>query len=131
MGERRHLVCDYDIADIIFLIFLVAWLDNKLISSKFAFPGVYWPASQIPLEIWKTSPATTNGNEQAHRNVNRDGIGLTLLVGVMRGMHFDKRAYQGIEDTFQTGVRMRDEIATHHTRKKRTISRKGLLSTAL
>lgn len=83
MGERRHLVCDYDIVDSIFLIFLVAWLDNKLISLKFAFTGLYWPASQIPQEIWKALPVTTNGSKQAHRNVNRDGIGLTLLAGVM------------------------------------------------
>ena len=96
-----------------------------MISSRYAFPGIYWPASKVPLEVWKASPATTNGNEQAHRNVNRDGIGLTLLAGVMRGMYYDERAYRGIGDMFETGVQTRDEIATHHNRKMRTISRKG------
>ena len=96
-----------------------------MIYSKFAFPGIYWLASLIPLDAWKASPATTNGNEQAHRNVNRDGIGLTLLAGVMWGKHYDKRAYQGVQDIIETGVRMRDEISTHHNRKRRTITRKG------
>jgi hypothetical protein len=30
------------------------------------------------------------GNEQAHRNVKRDGVGLTLLGGIMRGFHYDE-----------------------------------------
>ena len=54
-------------------------------------------------------------------------MGLTLLAGVMRGMHYDKRTYNGIEGQFTTGVQMRDEIATHHNRKKRVIDRKGAL----
>ena len=29
-----------------------------------------------PLEIWKASPSTTNGNEQAHQNINHDGVNL-------------------------------------------------------
>ncbi|KAG2040908.1 hypothetical protein BDR03DRAFT_824049, partial [Suillus americanus] len=49
------------------------------------------PASFIPEGIWRASPATTNGNEQAHRNVNRDGVDLILLGGVMRGRAFDDR----------------------------------------
>ena len=69
----------------------------------------------------KVSPTTMNGNEQSHRNVNRDGVGLTLLASVMRGMQYDKRAYHGIEGLTTTGVHMRDEIATHHIQKRRTI----------
>lgn len=53
-----------------------AWLKDKE-TAKFVLPGLYQPFSLIPPYIWKASPATTNGNEQAHRNVNRDGIGLT------------------------------------------------------
>ena len=43
-----------------------AWLKDKLNSTPFALPGLYQPASLIPLSIWKACPSTTNGNEQAH-----------------------------------------------------------------
>ena len=79
----------------------------------------------MPLEIWKACPATTNGNEQAHRNVNCDGVGLTLLAGVMRSMHYDKRALDGIEGAVNTGVLNCNDISTHHHRKIRTVIRKG------
>ncbi|KAH7903935.1 hypothetical protein BJ138DRAFT_1019827 [Hygrophoropsis aurantiaca] len=50
-----------------------AWLKDKTHGTKFALPAVYRPKSLIPLEIWKASPSTTNGNEQAHRNINASG----------------------------------------------------------
>ncbi|KAJ7769144.1 hypothetical protein DFH07DRAFT_769047 [Mycena maculata] len=56
-----------------------AWLKDKQVRSKFALPALYQPASLIPLEIWKSAPSTTNRNEQAHRNINRDGVNLTML----------------------------------------------------
>ncbi|KAG1814626.1 uncharacterized protein BJ212DRAFT_1242882, partial [Suillus subaureus] len=66
-----------------------AWLKDKIEGTKFTLPALYQPNSLIPLEIWKALPTTTNSNEQAHRNVNRDGVGLTLLGGIMRGFHYD------------------------------------------
>ncbi|KAI5985826.1 hypothetical protein F5J12DRAFT_728973 [Pisolithus orientalis] len=60
-----------------------AWLKNKLESNRFGLKEIYRPVSLIPEEIWKASPMTTNGNEQAHRNVNCDGTNLTLLGGIM------------------------------------------------
>ncbi|KAJ7635342.1 hypothetical protein FB45DRAFT_697507, partial [Roridomyces roridus] len=69
-----------------------AWLKDKLVGSKFALPALYQPRSRIPLEIWKSAPSTTNGNEQAHRNINRDGVNLTMLGAIMRGMQYDARA---------------------------------------
>ena len=101
------------------------WLDEKLILTKFAFPALYWHASKMPLEIWKASPSTTNGNEQSHRNVNRDGVGLTVLAGVMRGLHYDKRAFDGVEGIIATGILTRDDIATHHSREVRSVIRRG------
>ncbi|KAG2343047.1 hypothetical protein BDR05DRAFT_885114, partial [Suillus weaverae] len=48
-------------------------------------PALYRPESFIPENIWRACPATTNGNEQPHRNVNCDGVNLTLLGGIMSG----------------------------------------------
>lgn len=53
--------------------------------------------SFIPIAIWKASPTTTNGNEQAHRNINRDGINLTLLAGIMHGYEYDVHATSSID----------------------------------
>jgi hypothetical protein len=66
-----------------YALYQLAWLKDKRIGSKFAIPALYQPASLIPLEIWKSAPSTTNGNEQAHRNINRDGVNLTMLGGIM------------------------------------------------
>ncbi|KAK7022501.1 hypothetical protein R3P38DRAFT_3317686 [Favolaschia claudopus] len=74
-----------------------AWLKDKRIGSKFALAAIYQPASLIPLELWKSAPSTTNGNEQAHRNINRDGVNLTILGGIMRGMQYDARAMEALQ----------------------------------
>ncbi|KAG2138049.1 uncharacterized protein EDB93DRAFT_1106420 [Suillus bovinus] len=56
------------------------------------FPHEIPTNSLIPLEIWKASPTTIDDNEKARRNINCDGLGLTLLGGIMRGFHYDKNA---------------------------------------
>ncbi|KAF8998422.1 hypothetical protein BDQ17DRAFT_1193339, partial [Cyathus striatus] len=65
-----------------------SWLKDK-IDGKFAIPALYHSRSKIPLDVWQASPLSTNRNEQAHRNINRDGINLTLLGGIMHRMHYD------------------------------------------
>ena len=59
-----------------------AWLKEKE-TSHFALLALCQPFSLIPPLIWKAALATTNRNEQAHCNVSRDGISLTLLAGIM------------------------------------------------
>ena len=103
---------------------VLAWLKDKE-SAKFMIPALYQPCSLIPLCIWKASPSTTNGNEQAHRNINRDGVGLTLLAGVMRGQQHDTRMISSINLHVSQGVNSRDTIATHTFRATRSISRTG------
>jgi hypothetical protein len=79
----------------------------------------------IPLEIWKAAPATSNGNEQAHRSINRDGVKLSLVAGLMRGMEYDARAMSGIELTDTYGIHIRDQLSTHFRRSTRAIVRSG------
>ena len=67
---------------------MLAWLKDKE-SAGFMIPALYQPHSLIPLYIWKASPSTTNGNEQAHHNINQEGTGLTLLAGVIQGQQHD------------------------------------------
>ncbi|KAF8580502.1 hypothetical protein K439DRAFT_1265867, partial [Ramaria rubella] len=65
---------------------------NKVSACRFALAALYQPASQIPIDIWKVSPSTSNGNEQAHCSINRDSVKLTMLAGIMHGMQYDSRA---------------------------------------
>ncbi|KAF8157089.1 hypothetical protein B0H34DRAFT_798402 [Crassisporium funariophilum] len=99
-----------------------AWLKDKQ-DAKFALPAIYRPASLIPLHVWLASPPSTNGNEQAHRNIMRDGIGLTLLGGIMRGLQYDFRIMVGIllQQTF--GIHSRDQQSTEYRRAHYSISR--------
>ncbi|KAJ7754676.1 hypothetical protein DFH07DRAFT_868560 [Mycena maculata] len=88
-----------------------AWLKDKRVGSKFALPALYQPLSLIPLEIWKSAPSTTNGNEQAHRNINRDG--------------YDARAMGALELHSSHGIYSRDQTATHFRRLQRSLNRHG------
>ncbi|KAG2033350.1 hypothetical protein BDR03DRAFT_967800 [Suillus americanus] len=80
--------------------------------------------------IWRACPATTNGNEQAHRNVNRDGVNLTLLGGIMRGRAFDDRGAQSIDSMFMCHWALAFVIvnrdSTHVYRASRSITRQAL-----
>lgn len=67
--------------------YTIACLKEKE-TAKFVLPAIYRPMILIPLYIWKASPSITNGNEQARRNVNLDGIDLILLAGIMRGFQY-------------------------------------------
>ncbi|KAF8833796.1 hypothetical protein BDN67DRAFT_998876 [Paxillus ammoniavirescens] len=99
--------------------------DDKIEGTKFALPALYQPESFIPLAIWKASPSTTNGNEQAHRNAYREGINLTLLAGIMKGMKYDQAAMVSIDTHSAFGINTRDSEATHAFRAARAVSRKG------
>ncbi|KIK33428.1 hypothetical protein CY34DRAFT_49613, partial [Suillus luteus UH-Slu-Lm8-n1] len=100
-----------------------AWLKDKLEGTKFALPALYQPMSLIPLALWKASPSTTNGNEQAHRNAYREGVHLTLLAGIMKGMKFDQGATSSMDVHATFGVSTRDQEATQVYRATRCIVR--------
>ncbi|KAJ8583007.1 hypothetical protein M405DRAFT_867360 [Rhizopogon salebrosus TDB-379] len=100
-----------------------AWLKDKIEGTKFALPALYQPNSLIPLEIWRASPSTTNGNEQAHRNINRDGVSLTLLGGSCEDFTNENlTASLDIFDAF--GINSSDRLSTHAHRAKRALSRR-------
>ncbi|KAF8122014.1 hypothetical protein EV363DRAFT_1405257 [Boletus edulis] len=80
-----------------------AWLKDKE-TSKFMIPALYQPP---------------------HRNINRDGTGLTLIAGIMRGQQHDMRMISGTDLHISHGINTRDILATHTFRAIRTITRTG------
>jgi len=105
-------------------IFCVAWLKDKW-NAKFVIPAIYRPHSLIPLCFWLASPSSTNGNEQAHRSINRDGIDLTLLSGIMRAMQYDFRVMSSLALLGVHGISTRDQPSTEYRRAQTSISRQG------
>ena len=103
----------------------IAWLKDKIESTKFALPALHFPHSLIPRDIWKACPTTTNGNEQSHRNINRDGTNLTVLSGIMRGQEYDDRTEASININKTYGINPRDSAATPSWRILRAVSRQG------
>ena len=77
----------------------------------------------MPAEFWQACSRTSNGNEQAHHSINRDGTGLTLLAGVMLGQEYDERTFQSITIFDSYGINTRYQASTHHFRASRSISR--------
>ncbi|KAF8589726.1 hypothetical protein K439DRAFT_1331859, partial [Ramaria rubella] len=102
------------------------WLKNKESACGFAIAALYQPASKIPIEIWKASPSTSNSNEQAHRNINRDGIKLMMLAGIMWGMQYNSHAMSGLELLCTYGISSRDQQQNHFQCASRAIVRSSM-----
>ncbi|KAJ7638020.1 hypothetical protein DFH06DRAFT_1002115 [Mycena polygramma] len=64
------------------------WVHDKE-SCKFAFPGICWERSFIPLPVWEAGDPHTNLIETVHRDVNREGVHCTLVGGLQRGQDYD------------------------------------------
>ncbi|KAG1786273.1 uncharacterized protein HD556DRAFT_1449897 [Suillus plorans] len=99
---------------------------DKVETNKFALPALYRPTSFITEDIWRACPATMNGNEQAHWNVNRDSMNLTLLGGIMKGRAFDDWAAQSIDVHVSLGIGTHDRDSTHVYHASRSITRQAL-----
>ncbi|KAJ7679320.1 hypothetical protein DFH06DRAFT_1316251 [Mycena polygramma] len=65
------------------------WVRDKE-SSQFAFAGICWQRSFIPIDVWRAGDAHTNLIETVHRDVNREGVHCTLLGGLLRGQDYDE-----------------------------------------
>ncbi|KIJ26158.1 hypothetical protein M422DRAFT_272789 [Sphaerobolus stellatus SS14] len=99
------------------------WLKDKLAAGSCMLAAVYRPASQIPVAIWKASPNTTNGNEQSHRNIYRDGRKLSLVPGALRGFQYDHRAMVTLKVLEEHGIHPRDRLPTYYLRASRAVVR--------
>nr|GAT44274.1 predicted protein [Mycena chlorophos] len=64
------------------------WVSDKY-SSGFAWAAICQQYSKIPLPIWEIEGKTTNYIESAHRDINNEGVHLTLLGGVQKGLKYD------------------------------------------
>jgi hypothetical protein len=64
------------------------WVRDKE-TCKFAFPGICWEKSFIPLAVWQAGEPSTNLIEAVHSDVNCEGVHCTLLGGLFCGQDYD------------------------------------------
>ncbi|GJF00884.1 hypothetical protein PsYK624_171860 [Phanerochaete sordida] len=79
------------------------WVNDKR-KSGFAFQGMCWFHSRIPLDIWQAGEPHSNMIEALHADANREGTGCSLLGGVARGRHLDETKMKSLEVQEATGV---------------------------
>ncbi|KIJ46297.1 hypothetical protein M422DRAFT_250346 [Sphaerobolus stellatus SS14] len=99
------------------------WLKDKLSAENSLLAAIYRPLSKIPVEVWKASPNTTNGNEQSHRNIYRDGRKMSLVPGAMRGFQYDSRSMVTLKLFEEHGIQPRDRLPTYYLRASRALVR--------
>ncbi|KAJ6450017.1 hypothetical protein C8R47DRAFT_1230425 [Mycena vitilis] len=73
--------------------------------SQFAFAGICWQRSFIPLDVWRVGNAHTNLIETVHRDVNREGVHCTLLGGLLRGQDYDEMQRVALKEYEAHGIR--------------------------
>ncbi|EJD54155.1 hypothetical protein AURDEDRAFT_157408 [Auricularia subglabra TFB-10046 SS5] len=98
-----------------------SWLRDK---EGFAIRALYHPESKIPLAVWRAGKSNSNGVEQKHRNINRDGKHLSMLGGIQLGMQHDTREQRSGEVVISEGIHPRYRPATDGMREERSLVRK-------
>ncbi|KIJ50328.1 hypothetical protein M422DRAFT_245581 [Sphaerobolus stellatus SS14] len=94
----------------------VDWFKDKEAADGWALAAIYRPKSKIPLYIWKAAPSTSNGNEQAHRNINRDGTKLSVVAALQFGQGVDYRQLESIDLLISHGISHREQVQTYFHR---------------
>jgi hypothetical protein len=56
-----------------------------------------WEKSHIPLEIWRAGDSTTNVGESLHDDVYDEGLGCTLVGGLIKGQFYDTSKLASIQ----------------------------------
>lgn len=97
------------------------WLKDKEKGEGWALAAMYRPLSKIPLDIWKAAPSTSNGNQQAHCSINRDGVKLAMVPGIIRGNEYDSRGVARLKHHEEFGINNRDQAQTHFRRAARSV----------
>ncbi|KAL0955283.1 hypothetical protein HGRIS_004173 [Hohenbuehelia grisea] len=92
---------------------------------KFAFPGICWAQSLIPLQVWRVGHSNSNLIKGLHADVNREGISCTLLGGMKKGMHFDTMKMKTLAVFQDTGVQHSYERGHVSETASRALKRKS------
>ncbi|KAJ7815793.1 hypothetical protein B0H14DRAFT_2264779, partial [Mycena olivaceomarginata] len=96
-GTLNQIICDGGKA-------AEDWVRDKE-ACKFAFAGICWERSYIPLPVWAAGDPHTNLIETVHRDANREGVHCTLVGGVLLGQDYDELQRATLIEYEQHGIR--------------------------
>ncbi|KAJ7889899.1 hypothetical protein B0H14DRAFT_2561582 [Mycena olivaceomarginata] len=100
------------------------WINDKE-SCGFAFPGICWERSFIPLPVWQAGEPNTNLVEVVHRDANRDGVHCTLVGGLLRGQAYDDMQRATIVEYEAHGIRPSYDAVTPITNALKNVIRRA------
>ncbi|KAJ7840702.1 hypothetical protein B0H14DRAFT_3457907 [Mycena olivaceomarginata] len=100
------------------------WINDKE-SCGFAFPGICWERSFIPLPVWQAGEPNTNLVEVVHRDANRDGVHCTLVGGLLRGQAYDDMQRATIVEYEVHGIRPSYDAVTPITNALKNVIRRA------
>ncbi|KAJ7860589.1 hypothetical protein B0H14DRAFT_3445994 [Mycena olivaceomarginata] len=99
------------------------WIRDKE-SCQFAFPGICWERSFIPLPVWEAGDPHTNLVETVHSDVNRDGVHSTLLGGLLRGQDYDQMQRATLLQYERHGIRPSYKAVASITNAQKNVIRR-------
>ncbi|KAG6914303.1 hypothetical protein DXG01_001199 [Tephrocybe rancida] len=94
----------------------------------YAFAGICWEKSFIPLDVWKAGESNTNIDEIVHPDINQEGMWCTLLGGLRKGQAYDSVKFKSLIAMEQSGVRPSYKSGHISENFMKNIKRKGLSS---
>ncbi|GLB33432.1 hypothetical protein LshimejAT787_0103900 [Lyophyllum shimeji] len=101
----------------------IDWVQNK-VASKFAFEAICWERSYIPKAVWVSGDSNTNLVESVHADVNREGVGFSLVGAVKAGQRFDALTMKTLQDFETAGIRPSYQSGHPTERATRGVKRK-------
>ncbi|KAJ7688773.1 hypothetical protein B0H14DRAFT_3533113 [Mycena olivaceomarginata] len=92
---------------------------------KFAFAGICWERSYIPLPVWAAGDPHTNLIETVHRDANREGVHCTLVGGVLLRQDYDELQRATLIEYEQHGIRSSYRAVSSVSNAIKNVKRRG------
>ncbi|KAF8058596.1 hypothetical protein FPV67DRAFT_1428067 [Lyophyllum atratum] len=108
----------------------INWVSDKQRGDGFAFKGICWEKSLIPLKVWQTGDKAehdsgSNVVESVHADVNREGVRCTLLGGLKKGQYYDTVKLKTLTAMEDTGVKQSYRFGHLSENMLKNLKRKG------
>jgi len=85
---------------------IINWLDHKD-RNPWVLQCISMATTQMNREDWLSTSKNTNHAESAHAQSQREGVKLSLLSAVEKGMRLDSRQFEAAQATQSSGVTVR------------------------
>jgi len=105
------------------LMGLLNWLEHKD-KNPWVLQCLSLATTKMNSQDWKSSSFNTNNAESAHAQSQREGVKLTLMSAVNKGMRLDSRQFEAAQAMQTVGVPVRYGNNSMTGRKQKSICRR-------